>query len=73
MPLHPQVEAFRKKRVALNLAPNSQVSPEQAPENSRVWRAAIPADQESVGEITDRTIPGPAGDLPIRIYRPTTQ
>jgi len=73
MPLHPQVEAFRKKRVALNLAPNSQVSPEQARENSRVWRAAIPADQESVGEITDRTIPGPAGDLPIRIYRPTTQ
>ncbi|MEK9676715.1 MAG: alpha/beta hydrolase, partial [Chloroflexota bacterium] len=72
MPLHPQVEAFKKKRVALNLAPNSQVSPEQARENSRIWRAAIPADLEPVGEITDRTIPGPTGDLPVRIYRPVT-
>ena len=70
MPLHPQVIAFRDKRVALNLAPNSEVTPAQARENSRIWRAAIPADLEPVGEITDRTIPGPAGDLPIRIYRP---
>jgi len=54
----------------LNLAPNSEVTPAQARENSRIWRAAIPAELEPVGEITDRTISGPAGDLPIRIYRP---
>jgi acetyl esterase len=70
MPFHPQVIAFRDKRVALNLAPNSEVSPAQARENSRIWRAAIPSDLEPVGEITDRMIPGPAGDLPIRVYRP---
>ncbi len=70
MPLHSQVIKFREQRVALNLAPNSEVSPAQARENSRTWRAAIPADLEQVGEITDRMIPGPAGDLPIRIYRP---
>lgn len=72
MPLHPQVIEFRDKRVALNLAPNSQVTPVQARENSRIWRAAIPADLEPVGEITDRTIQGPVGDLPVRIYRPAT-
>lgn len=72
MPLHPQVIEFRDKRVALNLAANSQVTPTQARENSRIWRAAIPADLEPVGEIDDRTIPGPAGELPVRIYRPDT-
>ena len=72
MPLHPQVIAFRDKRLALNLAPNSQVTPDQARENSRIWRAAIPADLEPVGEITERMIPGPTGDLPIRIYRSAT-
>jgi len=72
MPFHPQVIEFRDKRVALNLAPNSEVTPAQARENSRIWRAAIPADLEPVGEITERAIPGPAGDLPIRIYRPAT-
>lgn len=70
MPLHPQVIAFRDKRLALNLAPNSEVTPDQARENSRIWRAAIPAELEPVGEITDRTIPGPVGDLAVRIYRP---
>ena len=70
MPLHTQVIEFRDKRLALNLAPNSEVSPDQARENSRIWRAVIPADLEPVSDITDRTIPGPAGDLPIRIYRP---
>ncbi len=70
MPLHPQVIKFRDKRVALNLAPNSEVSPDQARENSRIWRAAIPADLEPVAEITDHIIPGLGGDLPIRIYRP---
>jgi acetyl esterase len=70
MPLHPQVEEFRKKRIVLNLAPNSEVSPEQARANSRTWRSAIPADLEPVGKISDRTIPGPESELPIRIYRP---
>lgn len=72
MEFHPQVLEFRDKRLALNLAPNNSVTPDQARENSRIWRAAIPADQESVGEISERTIPGPAGLINVRIYRPDT-
>ena len=41
--LHPQVIAFRDARVALNLPPNSAVTPDEARANSRAWRAAIPA------------------------------
>ena len=29
-----------------------------------------PPDVEAVAEVVDRTIPGPAGDIPIRVYRP---
>jgi acetyl esterase len=26
-----------------------------------------------LAEITDRTVPGPAGEIPVRIYRPSTE
>lgn len=31
-----------------------------------------PVDPEPVGAITDRTIPGPAGLILIRVYKPAT-
>lgn len=39
---------------------------------AREQMKAVPAlpDVEAVGAVDDRTIPGPAGDLPVRIYRP---
>jgi acetyl esterase len=30
-----------------------------------------PTDPEPVGEVLDRTVPGPAGEIPVRIYHPT--
>jgi acetyl esterase len=30
----------------------------------------IPADPEPIAHVEDRTVPGPGGDIPIRIYRP---
>jgi acetyl esterase len=32
-----------------------------------------PTDPEPVGEVLDRTVPGPAGEIPVRIYRPSPQ
>ena len=39
---------------------------------ARTRMQALPAlpDVEEVGSVDDRTIPGPAGDLPVRIFRP---
>jgi len=73
MPLHPQVADLMKRREALGFPANSEVSPDEARANARAGKEAIPSDQEPVGEISERTIPGPAGDVPIRIYRPTTE
>lgn len=33
-------------------------------------RFVAPAEPEPVGEVLDRSVPGPGGDIPIRIYRP---
>ena len=72
MPLHPQMKELMDRRVALGLPSNLDVTPEEARANSIAGRLAIPSDQEPVGEISERTIPGPGSDLPIRIYRPAT-
>ena len=31
-----------------------------------------PADVEAVASVEDRMVPGPAGDIPVRVYRPAT-
>jgi acetyl esterase len=70
MPLHPQVVESMKKLEALGLPAITEVTPAQARINSTVSRDAIPVEKEQVGSIEDRIVPGPAGDIPIRIYRP---
>lgn len=72
MPLHPQAKELLDRRAALGFPDNRDVSPDEARANARAGKDAIPSDQEPVGEISERTIPGPAGEIPIRIYRPTT-
>ncbi len=63
------------RREALGFPANSEITPEEARTNARAGRKAIPAEQEPVGEITERLIPGPgpAADIPIRIYRPESE
>ncbi len=72
MPLHPQVVASMKKMAELGLPLTSELTPEQARKNSAIVREATAdvIELEPVASIEDRTIPGPAGEIPIRIYRP---
>lgn len=70
MPLHPQVIAANKKAETLNLPPITELTPEQARENSRLTRTVFDFEFEPVHSVEDRTIQGPDGDIPIRIYRP---
>ncbi len=35
--------------------------------------APLPADMPEMASVADTVIPGPAGDIPIRIYRPGTE
>jgi acetyl esterase len=66
--LHPQVEALRRERLAAGVRAVHELTVTEA-------RAAElddlePTVTEAVAEVLDRTLPGPAGDIPVRLYLP---
>ena len=69
MPLDPQAKAVLDQMAALGLPAMITLSPEQARRQMEMRRAAAPPG-DPVAHVEDRAIPGPAGDIPIRIYTP---
>ena len=65
MPLDPQIVTVMEAVAALGLPANNEVSPEEARANGRARPRAPGPD---VGKVEDRTIPGPDGEIPVRIY-----
>lgn len=75
MPVDPQIAGLLEFLVASGAPPMHEGTPEQAREafralavGGRPAEAVVP-----VGAVEDRTVPGPAGDLPARVYRPGTE
>lgn len=68
MPLDPQVQTFLDQMAALNAPPLNQLSPEAARESARMQLAF--AQPEPVAKVENRTVPGPQGDIPVRVYTP---
>lgn len=68
--LDSQVEAFLHELSDRGLPPLYRLSLDKA---RRTYRELTIPDEpvDDVASVTDRTIPGPAGELPIRIYAPT--
>ncbi len=75
MPLNPQTIKLMARQAALNFPALTEITPDEARANSAAGRIAIPTEKEPVGEISERLIPGPgpAGEIPIRIYRPDSE
>ncbi len=67
MPLHPQALQVIEATRALGLPPNHTVSPAEARANAAMRPRGVGPE---VAKIEDRSIPGPAGDVPVRIYTP---
>jgi acetyl esterase len=70
MPLDPQAKALMDQIAALNGPKLSSLTPAEA---RRVTAGTfkLPPDQvEKVHKIEDRKIPGPGGEIPIRVYTP---
>ena len=65
MPLDPQVKAMLDESAALSPRPLETMTPEEARR-----RPAVPVAKDPVARIEDRTVPGPAGAIPVRIYTP---
>lgn len=72
MPLDPQVAALRAERAARGVTPLYEMTLAEARAADLADIRAGGGDAEPVFEVTDRTFPGPDGELPVRIYRPTS-
>ena len=67
MPLDPQAQAVLEATAALGLPPNHTVSAQEARANAKL-RPRAPGPE--VAKVEDRNIPGPGGEIPVRIYTP---
>ena len=70
MAMKPQLVDLLEAMKALGLKPMHELSPVaariQMAETAKARNVAV----IEVGGVEDRTVPGPAGDIPVRIYRP---
>jgi acetyl esterase len=69
--LHPQVRAILDRLEQLGAPDLSTLDPQEA--RSAFEELRPDESSEDVGDVTDRTIPGPGGDLPIRVYEPESE
>lgn len=69
MPLDPQTKAYLDQMEALNMPPLSALPPEMIRQGIALQYANEPVG-EPVAKVENRTIPGPAGEIPVRIYTP---
>ena len=72
MPLTPQTQAVLEARKAAGMGDLATMGPVAAREQMQRMREALNASPEPIAHVEDRTIPGPAGQIPIRIYRSST-
>jgi len=72
MPLDPQVRAFLDQLAQLGDIKLHELPVPQAREAMEAMGAMrATGEPEAVAEVVDRAIPGPAGEIPVRIYRPS--
>lgn len=65
VPIHPQA------RAVIDIMEQMGVSMSGSPSDLRALMATFPRPQgEAVGAVVNRTLPGPAGGVPVRIYSP---
>jgi acetyl esterase len=68
--LHPQAKAFLDQRTALGVRPVNELTVEAAREQAVRVARAMSGPTEPVARVDDRLLPGPYGDIPVRIYLP---
>jgi acetyl esterase len=71
VPLDPQVAAMRAERMAGGATPLYEMTLAEARAADLADILAGGGDAEPVFDVSDRTFPGPDGELPVRLYRPS--
>ena len=70
MPLHHQVKSYLEKLASLDAPAVTESTPEALRAIQVQRKNLFPTEVEPVASIQDRSIPGPGGDMRIRIYEP---
>ncbi len=68
--LHPQAKVFLEQRTALGVRPVNELTVEAAREQAVRVARAMSGPTEPVARVDERLLPGPYGDIPVRIYLP---
>lgn len=69
MPVDPQVQVYLDQMASLNMPQLSSMTPEVIRQQI-AQELAMFGEGEPVAHVENRTIPGPAGEIPVRIYTP---
>ncbi len=70
MPLDPQAQVYLDQMAALNAPPLYALTPELVRQGTRAQLDMLGEQSEPIAHVENRTIPGPAGEIPVRIYTP---
>jgi len=70
MPLDPQAQAFLDQMEALNAPALNTLTPEDARKAFEMMAELLELKPEPIAKSEDRMIPGPGGQIPVRIYTP---
>jgi acetyl esterase len=68
--LDPQAAAFIREVEAAGVPPIWEMAPAAARALQRNFVARLSGEPEGVARIEDRSVPGPAGPIPVRVYTP---
>lgn len=71
MALHPQIIDLIQRAKESGVRPTHELSPQEARDQMEQMSKVRDMDRTVVGAVEDRMIPGPAGDIPVRIYKPS--
>ncbi|MFC0562311.1 alpha/beta hydrolase [Halalkalibacter alkalisediminis] len=71
MGLDPQAKFLLEQMAAAGAPPMHELTPEEARASANF--TALAGAPEEVGKVENRTIPGPGGEIPVRIYTPEGQ
>jgi len=69
MNLHPQVIDLINRVKEAGVRPTHELTPQEAREQMEEMSKVRDQERTEVGAIEDRVVPGPAGSIPVRIYR----
>jgi acetyl esterase len=70
--LDPEAKAYLEASAALGLPALAEQGAETARRNNRLRAPSLGGEPEPVARVEDHRLPGPAGEIPVRLYAATT-